>query len=117
MHKFEELLTDKGYKVFEKSLDDKGKLIFIEPTTNYYSSMGNLTFTYIKGDRKVEFGLSEYGKPPTLVWPRPTILKREGDVVKAGYSLRDDSVSRILQTEDLEKVYESLFNNSIIFYI
>jgi len=117
MTKFEELLIDKGYKRHSIVLNKNNKVEYVNPTTNYYSSMGNVSFMYINGDSKIQFGLNEAGKPPTLIYPRPTILKREGDAITAGYSNRDDYVNRLLQNEDLERIFDSLFNDKIIFWL
>ena len=118
MHSFERMLIDKGFKKFFYNAKT-GKN---EPTDKHViSSMVNLGYIYIKGDKEICFGLSEIHKPPTLIHPRPRIrVTRE--IEKGGHSfiaeeteVMDNSMNIVLEEEDNELILESLFDSEIRF--
>ena len=116
MTKFEEYLLSIGYNRF--FLNNKNEL---EPAVGYHlSSLGVLSYRYIKDDRHIVFGLSDNGKPPTLIHPRPSItIGKEyiidglwhSELVKGG----DDEMNRVLFDNSPEYVYEAIFNQTIKF--
>lgn len=96
---FEKLLIDKGY---EKYRLNPRTMQFEQTDKHLFSTMGDLDYRYIhkddpvlekikrgkkvtdddftREDRKniIAFGLHEYGKPPTLINPRPKIRIAKG---------------------------------------
>lgn len=60
--------------------------------TDTYSTMGSVWFDYVLGDRSYRIGLHERGKPPTLISPRPNIVR--GRMVMA--ELYDDNMNIVL---------------------
>jgi len=44
--------------------------------TDTYSTMGSVWFDYVLGDRSYRIGLHERGKPPTLISPRPYVVRK-----------------------------------------
>ncbi len=69
MHPIESHLLKIGYSVKKKS--DRN-------ASSEYSSLGTVSNTYIKdGCQSIEFGLHEFGYPPTWIYPRPSVLVSE----------------------------------------
>lgn len=94
---------------FEKHLIENG---WTTTDTGHYSSLGTVQKKYTKDGKEIIIGLSERGKPVTLVYPRPTIIH------KGFYeNLNDDFMNRILQTIPNERILESLFDPKIKFYL
>lgn len=84
--------------------------------TNDFSTMvcGGLDIRFVKdGDFKnpIIYGLHEHGKPPTLIYPRPTILRKKKSGV-CNVSLYDDWMSRCLQREAAADIYEAMFDKT-----
>lgn len=114
MTSFEQMLLDKGYLKY--SNNSKTKELELD-NSDFFSTMGVLEYTYIypTTKRKVVFGLSEKGKPPTLIYPRPKILLfRGGDLIT---EIRDDAVNVALLTFDNEYIYKAMFDSSITIVI
>lgn len=116
MTKFENLLIDKGYvkNVFNC------KTMKYEPVDSHIiSTMTNLDHRYIHKNHKVIicFGLNERGKPPTLISPRPKIIVKSyiNDKLVLRDEKLDDCMNLVLLNEDLNLVYDSLFDKSICF--
>lgn len=101
-----DLIIDKGYKLYQ------GEHL------NYSSMRFNgVDSRYIKDNRIIIWGLSEAGKPPTLISPRPKILKTfkssRGSYTKS--EIHDDLMNEVLKTFSHEDIFEALQNRSIIF--
>lgn len=74
----------------------------------------NIRTLYIHEDgREVVYGLSEYKKPPTLIYPRPRILKIVNGIVYD--QMRDDVMNHCMQKETPEDVLKAMFDKSILF--
>ena len=114
----EEYIIKQGYKPF-RQVD--GKLIPEEESgISSYSTMvkGGIQKIYTKeGSPNIYYGLSEYGKPPTLIEPRPCIelkMLEEGKYYIMNEQ-SDDAVNRCLREEPVEEVYKAMFDRSIEF--
>ena len=76
MEHITDILRENGFKPYRKLFNTKTKEFYLIPEYEYmgsgFSTMinGGLDIRYIKGKQEVIWGLREYGKPPTLVWPR-----------------------------------------------
>lgn len=73
-----------------------------------------------KDGRKIIFGLSEHKKPPTLIRPRPIIEfkrfhKGNPKLTETICERFDDSVNYVLSNEPMERIYEAMFDKSIVF--
>lgn len=74
----------------------------------------NIRTLYIHEDgREVVYGLSEYKKPPTLIYPRPRILKTVNGIIYD--QLRDNTMNYCLQKESPEDILKAMFDQSIVF--
>lgn len=105
MNKFEKYLIDKGYVKHIKKGDK-----LIKTDKHVLSSLVNLVHFYIKGDREIIFGLNEYLKPPTLLYPRPSIKQIEDGKV---YNNKGDSIMhRVLDAVDYDTIYELMFDDT-----
>ena len=106
-----QLLKDKGYKPFRK-IHKKGNFTYKPCDNNYFfSSMihGFLDIRYIKNNKEFIFGLNEMGKPPTLIYPLPFILKN--DI----FINCDDYTNEMLRTKSASEIYNAILNNNIIY--
>ena len=113
MTSFEQYLINKGYIRF--SYNEKTKQ-YIEPIEYNLSSVGGecLEYTYYHKndkivnkirnnetvidsdkDNRIVFGLSEQGKPPTLLYPRPTIAIKLNNI-STSIEANDDYMNRFL---------------------
>jgi hypothetical protein len=86
MHGFELFLLETGY--IKTSINDKT-----------ISSLSSLDRRYEKEGSVIIFGLSEKGKPPTIVYPRPIITN--GNISKIA---SDDDINRILINKPCHEV-------------
>lgn len=114
MTSFEQMLLNKGYLKYSNNSTTK-KLEL--DNSDSLSTMGILEYTYMHpaSGRKVVFGLSEKGKPPTLIYPRPRIyLFRDGGIIT---EVRDNAVIVALQKFGDEYIYEAMFNKTIKLFI
>lgn len=72
-------------------------------------------------DNEIIWGLGEMKKPPTLLYPRPSIkVKRyrkygEDEYVMNEDQTRDDSMNLVLQKETPETIYKAMYDKSIVF--
>jgi len=110
MTSFEQMLLDKGYLKY--SNNPKTKELELD-NSDFFSTMGVLEYTYIHPitKRKVVFGLSEKGKPPTLIYPRLNIMVfRKGELIT---EVRDDAVNTALLKFDNEYIYNACFDSKI----
>lgn len=113
MTSFEQHLVSNGYekhlfnfKTRKNELEKEGR--------HTISTMVNLDYRYIKGDKTIVFGLNEKDKPPTLIYPRPLILvERNGKTNLADIS--DASMNICLMKESNEDILEAIYDRSIIF--
>jgi len=142
MTAFETFLMDKGYKKFILNC----KTMKFEPTDKHIiSTMVNLDHTYVHENNKtflkkiedgvsvmdninfssavrnksIVFGLHEYKKPATLVYPRPRIkIKRIRDKKEViENELYDDSMNVVLSMFSYDEIFKAMYNKKIIFEI
>ena len=104
MSLFEEFLKSIGYKPYKEVFDKNNKLILSELNDIQVGNLstmveGRLTNTWIKGNRKVYWGLNEYQKPPTLCYPRPY----------GNTNMSDDEMNRMLKEKEPKEIYELLW--------
>lgn len=83
-----------------------------------YSTMrtDGIDSRYKKGDILFIWGLHELGKPPTLIYPRPTIISKtenSGIEIFDDYSYLDDVMNECLNTFSHEDIYQGILNNWI----
>jgi len=114
MKNFIQYLEDTGYKPYRKFKDGSLKLTI----KNQFSTSveGALCDFWIKNEdyqNPIVWGLSEKGKPPTLICPRPQISYTKENTYLIGAF--DDSMNICLQKEDPEDIYKALYNKSIVF--
>ena len=118
MTQFEQMLIDKGYI----------KYIFNCKTMKYeiakghvISTMQNLDYRYfhksdINKQNEICFGLNEYGKPATLISPRPRIKVKR--TVNGKQSIQnelfDDSMNIVLKNYSNEYIFNAMYDKSII---
>lgn len=109
---FEQFLIDKGFKKMILNL----KTWQYEPADNHVlSTYGPTEFRYLKDDKEILWGLNERRKPPTLVSPRPQIrMKRDGVYWNQE---RDDAMNIVLKTIDYDRIYEAMYDHSIVFEV
>ena len=127
------LINEKGYTLYETNTD----FYFHKPTHPYYSTMGNIGFTFVD-EREVDFhnGRHKIGYQfkypiicfglaqkliPTIIHPRPLIrLRRNLKIDSKTFSIletemNDDSMNYILSNVPFEEIYKAMFDNSIVF--
>jgi hypothetical protein len=108
-----EILKYEGYKEYRYT--EKG---FIENKEDYFSTMvnGGLAVYYVKNNdfnNPVIWGLHEFNKPPTLISPRPKILKYANGLL---YNQEmDDVMNLCLQKELHQDIFKAMFDKSIVF--
>lgn len=128
MTKFEEFLISKGY-VRHSISKKKGKYVIEESTGKHvFSTMGDIFYSYIHPEvdlfpdhvdnwfRRIDVGLHEVGKPATLISPRPRIRVSRSEEQEE-YMMDeswDDNMNVVLMNVDHEKVYEAMFDRSIL---
>lgn len=97
MSSFTDYLIEIGYKPYRKVYANK-KFEYIPSTYDYFTTVmgGGLDIRFMMGDKEIVFGLSENGKPPTLISPRPNGIKD------------DDSMNRALKTFTPMEIYEMI---------
>lgn len=133
---FEKALINKGYIrfVYDKKTDS-----YKQVQEFIISSMVNLNHIYfhesdpiiekIKSgvklaqmsdkdrEKQIIFGLNEYGKPATLIYPRPRIeISRL--INGCRYVLKeehDDNMNYVLMNYSFEEIFTALYDKSIIF--
>lgn len=89
---------------------------YVQNNINDYSTMqgGGIDIRYIKDNIEIIWGLHEFKKPPTLIYPRPRIIL----INKNGFTLNeinDDAMNICLKKESNEDIYKAMFDNSIVF--
>ena len=97
-------IKEKGFELTKGREDDYSTMV-------EYGTYGRYTH---KDGRCIYWGLNEKGRPPTLITPRPRILKME----KKGYlsgEYRDDNMFLCLQKETPEDIFKAMFDRSIVF--
>lgn len=124
MTKFEKfLIEEKGWLWFKYNVKTSR---FYKSEHHTVSTTDNLVIYYIHKDNKrlldkierneeiikedlsgniIIFGLNEYKKPPTLIYPRPWIFNPSNDNVNAIY---DDEMNKILATTPFEELYKQI---------
>lgn len=111
------LIEDLGFKTFRHKKDG----LFPDDIADFSTMIyGGTQRVYIKDDISIIWGLSEMGKPPTLIYPRPNIKNRNVDISSYKFTIggaffnTDDDINRILITHSNEEIYEAMFDKSII---
>jgi hypothetical protein len=92
-----DILKENGYKEY-RYIGFK----FVENTQNDFSTMrdGGLAIFYVKDndfDNPIIWGLHEFGKPPTLIKPRPKHLS-------------DNEMNRMLANQNHYEIFELIKN-------
>lgn len=100
-----EILLDNGYLPHRKNYDPISReFTYIACTfKNDYStfSSGKLDYRFLKDGKEVVYGLHEFRKPPTLIYPRKFVISE--------YSFpTDDEVNRYLADTPHEEVFNSI---------
>lgn len=83
--------------------------VFVEDST-----LSTITLEDRKGE--IIFGLNEFKKPPTLIYPRPRIeVKRikDGKIIVEGEYL-DDSMNIVLSCIPYEEVFKAMYDDTIV---
>lgn len=112
MINFEIYLNSIGYKPYRLNVLHNG-INVLEEFNGELSTMDNLDRRWMKSDeyhspktpnghKGIVCGLHEVGKPPTLIFPRPTGIDS------------DDKMNQVLQKYSMEEVYNVIFDKSII---
>ena len=112
MTDFENYLLSIGYKKFYYDFKTNS---LIETDKHQLSSNVNIDYRYIKDDITIVFGLSEQGKPATLIHPRPLMLMHTKDGIK--HHQHDDTMNAALHQFTPEEIYNAMFNKNIILTI
>lgn len=113
------LTEDLGFKPFRRA-GLKGELIPDRINDFSTSVRGGNEVIYINDDISITWGLSEYSKPPTLIFPRPNTqntLNKSQDfkfMVGGCFFNSDDEMNKVLSKYDNEKIFEAMFDRSII---
>ena len=113
---FQQYLLDKGYKPYRRLHNDDGEPYYGDLKLRDFSTMvsGGLDIRYIKDDdfdNQIIYGLSEFRKPPTLIYPRPGMYKKVEGGVK--YYNDDNSMNKVLGSYTHEEIYEAIYNREI----
>jgi len=96
-------LLETGFKPFRRVHDEE------IPCTNprFISSVDHNIYVYFKKeDKVVVYGMSEYGKPPTIVYPRISYYKNvtfRGKLTRSYQLMMDDDVNKFIQNNGVEK--------------
>ena len=134
---FTELLEEKGYKPYKfvikgKWTEDVDVYSFFTPIkfehryvrSNYNTLLeGGITTYFVKNfdfDNPIIFGLYESKKTATLIHPRPIIKRNNRAVTSSGEVITTtfmttEAVTHVINHEDPELVFKSLFDKSIEF--
>lgn len=110
------ILQNKGkFNVtFVKGNEVDGSFFFKAPDFIDFSSMrvGGIAKYYVRENdfyNPVIWGLSEVGKPPTLIFPRPKISRENYDEYKSP----DDIMNMVLSKYPHEEIFTAMFDKSI----
>lgn len=86
-----------------------------------YSSLGYSRQKVIYNGVECVWGLSEKGRPPTLIYPRPRIYVKRREVI-GGVECnviydnnRDDSMSICIEKEEPEVIAKAMFDDNLYF--
>ena len=113
MTKFEKYLIENGYV---KYILNYKTMKYEVSNSHVISTMSNIDHRYIHSEDKANeicFGLSEAGKPPTLISPRPKIIViRENMVEDERF---DDSMNLVLNRESPKDILNALFDETVLF--
>ncbi len=77
-----------------------------------FSSIGNISNYYKKGDVIIGWGLQQYGLPPTLIYPNLTELKK---VSEGHYLVNNDNATkdRLMASMTYEELLTRIENNQM----
>ena len=106
--------------------DDSGAFYYPHEKINDFTSMvvggGDIRFVKDKDfDNEIIWGLSEVGKPPTLIYPRPRIrITRKVDIkgniaIKLEDEFFDSSMNICLAKENHEDILTAMYNKEKVF--
>lgn len=108
-------LINKGYKPMRYT---KNGWIEDSKNVDFFStaSEGKLTIRLVKDNSMFEYGLNEYGLPPTLIFPLPQNVVVENITEGKGLIrlFGQHDMQRFLEAHSLDEVFEILYPNSII---
>jgi hypothetical protein len=127
---FMELLIAKGYKPYgwgmpgkpippDSLMLDNGFFLFPRPSGyDQFSSMGQLMTIFVKDEdlsTQIRWGLAEDHDPPTLLHPRPRIVKVQSisDAQAALHPIAGKDMIAVLDKYGAEDVFESLFSGTV----
>ena len=134
-----DIIKREGFKGYSKIYNNKTKEYKYtnEIVGLGFSTMvnGGMDVRFIKGDKEIVWGLSEYKKPPTLISPRPNIeVKRFVDINKiiyddnlnektiviktlvgSDFQYSDNSMNICLKRESHEDIFKAMYDKTIIF--
>ena len=78
----------------------------------HFSTLGKIGVVYSKGNKEVVLGLNEYGKPPTLIRPRP--FKGTSWDNRNYQIFDDDEMNRYLNHYSGEEILNCIEGNLLI---
>ena len=83
MSAFTDYLIGIGYKPYRKVFVNK-KFEYQLSTYDYFTTVmgGGLDIRFLKDGKEIVWGLSENGKPPTLISPRPNGIKSDDEMIR-----------------------------------
>jgi len=113
---FENYLHELGYKPYRVVYDYKKK--DFDYLAGYFSlsSMdnGGLNHVWINGDKKITYGLNEFGIPATIIYPRPIGYIKTSDGIEYYTPLRDYQMFNVLKKLGNEKTLDLILNKKEI---
>lgn len=120
INNFEQYLESLGFKKCVIQVKDNKHICRLATKEDYYSTMGIITFSYLKEvddsnkyfAERWDWGLCESDKPPTLSSPRPFYQYNK---VKNYIGIPDDDLmNKILLQYSFEDIYNCVVNKKII---
>jgi len=120
INNFQDFLLSKGFIKCVVEYKDRKHSCRLATKDDYLSTMGILTFSYLKSvdefykyfNERWDWGLHEANKPAILSSPRPNFRY---DVNKSFIGLpNDDEMNKILLTYSFEDIYDCVINKKII---
>ncbi len=114
MFSFEKVLIDNGY-IKHKLNQQLGIFEQVNEHEDYYSTMNNLYFYFFHKDNNnknllnsIIFGINE--SLPTLIYPRPFILKRNNKII---FNIKDSDIDRLLSKYGDNVILDLIKTNKI----
>ncbi len=103
--KFEQYLLNNGWK---KHRWTENGLVPETKGRHEISTMSNIDYRYIKGDRVISYGLFSAGFPPTLVSPQPLINVIDGNRILLN-PIENYYIDTLLANEPFDELLEAMF--------